>query len=113
MNKDRSEFFLVQKVWVDQFANDSHFISLFYGNTKIFKRYHRCIFIYKCVNGLINFDFDLIKNINIHNHNTRRSNDLHLPKVNTNKGKQWPLSILTTWIKELKTLVQYKTLRLI
>ena len=51
---------------------------------------HRCIFIYKCVNGLINFDFDLIKNINIHNHNTRRSNDLHLPKVNTNKGKQRP-----------------------
>ena len=51
---------------------------------------HRCIFIYKCVNGLVDFDFDLTKNVSIHNHNTRRSNDLHLPRVNSNKGKQRP-----------------------
>ena len=50
---------------------------------------HGCIFIYKCVNGLVDFDFDLTKNVSIHNHNTR-SNDLHLPRVNSNKGKQTP-----------------------
>ena len=51
---------------------------------------HRCIFIYKCVNGLVDFDFDLTKNVSIHNRNTRRSNDLHLPRVNSNTGKQTP-----------------------
>ena len=51
---------------------------------------HRCIFIYKCVNGLVDFVFDRTKNVSIHNHNTRRSNDLHLPRVNSNKGKQTP-----------------------
>ena len=46
--------------------------------------------MYKCVNGLVDFDFDVTKNVSIHNHNTGRSNDLHLPRVNSNKGKQAP-----------------------
>ena len=29
---------------------------------------HRCIFIYKCMNGLIDFDFKLAKNEDIHEH---------------------------------------------
>ena len=51
---------------------------------------HRCIFIYKCLNDLIDFKFELTKNEDIHSHYTRRKNDLHLPKANTNKGKQRP-----------------------
>ena len=42
---------------------------------------HRCIFFYKCVNGLTDFHFDLTKNVSTHNYNTRRSNDPHLPRV--------------------------------
>ena len=49
---------------------------------------HRCIFIFKCVNGLIDFDFKLTTNNNIHSHNTRTSKNLHLPKANINLGKQ-------------------------
>ena len=37
---------------------------------------HRCIFVYKCINELTNFKFNLIKNENVHSYNTRRSNDL-------------------------------------
>ena len=51
---------------------------------------HRCIFIYKCLNNLIDFKFELTKNEDIHSYYTRRKNDLHLPKTNTNKGKQRP-----------------------
>ena len=51
---------------------------------------HRCIFIFKCINGLIDFDFKLTTNNNIHSHNTRTSKNLHLPKANTNWGKQKP-----------------------
>ena len=29
---------------------------------------HRCTFIYKCINGLIDFDFDLTRNEKIHDH---------------------------------------------
>ncbi len=49
---------------------------------------HRCTFIYKCMHGLIDFDFDLAKNEDVHYHYTRRRSDLHLPRTKTNKGKQ-------------------------
>ena len=51
---------------------------------------HRCTFIYKCMNGLIDFDFELAKNEDVHGHNTRHRRDLHLPRAKTNKGKQRP-----------------------
>ena len=37
---------------------------------------HRCTFIYKCMHGLIDFDFDLAKNEDVHYHYTRRRSDL-------------------------------------
>ena len=49
---------------------------------------HRCTFIYKCMHGLIDFDFDLAKNEDVHCHYTRRRSDLHLPRTKTNEGKQ-------------------------
>ncbi len=42
------------------------------------------------MNRLIDFDFDLTTNRNIHGHYTRKRNDLHLPRAKTNKGKQRP-----------------------
>ncbi len=44
----------------------------------------------KCMNGLIDFDFDLTTNKNIHSHYTRKSKDVHLPRAKMNKGKQRP-----------------------
>ena len=53
------------------------------------RRYvHRCILIFKCINNLINYDFNLTFNSNIHAHNTRSKSHLHLPRVKTNWGKQ-------------------------
>ena len=51
----------------------------------------RNTFIFKCINGLIYFNFKLITNNNIHTHNTRTSKNLHLPKANTNRGKRKPI----------------------
>ena len=51
---------------------------------------HRCTFIFKCIHGLIDFDFNLTKNEDIHHHNTRQRSNLHLPQAKTNKGKQRP-----------------------
>ena len=52
---------------------------------------YKCMNVwYKCMNGLIDFDFDLTTNRNIHAHYTRKRNDLHLPRAKTNKGKQRP-----------------------
>ncbi len=59
------------------------------------RRNHRCTLIYQCMNGLIDFDFDLTTNRNIHGHYTRKRNDLHLPRAKTNKGKQRPTYPLT------------------
>ena len=51
---------------------------------------HRCTFIYKGINGFVDFNFDLVKNENIHDHDTRRRSNLQLPKARTNKRKHRP-----------------------
>ena len=52
------------------------------------RRQHRCIGIYKCINKYIKYQFNLVQNVEIHSHNTRRRQDLHLPRSRTNWGKQ-------------------------
>ena len=51
---------------------------------------HRCTFIFNCTDGLIYFNFELAKNEDIHEHNTRHCRFIHLPRAKTNKGKQRP-----------------------
>ena len=36
----------------------------------------------------IDFQFDIRRNSSLHSYQTRRSSDLHLPRVRTNWGKQ-------------------------
>ena len=76
----------------------------------------RTKFTFKCINGLIDFDFKLTTNNNIHSHNTRTSKHLHLPKANTNWGKQKPtyqasndLNNLDNTIKNHDSLPKFKT----
>ena len=52
------------------------------------RHYHRCLYIFKCVNGLAFSDLDLVRVSEIHEHNTRSKNNLRLPKVKSNWGKQ-------------------------
>ena len=40
------------------------------------------------LSGEIDFKFDIKRNSSFHSYLTRRSNDLHLPRVRTNWGKQ-------------------------
>ena len=42
----------------------------------------------KYLSGEINFKVDIRRNSSFHSYLTRRSNDLHLPRVRTNWGKQ-------------------------
>ena len=50
--------------------------------------YHRCIYIYKCINGLMDHPMNLLTNSDIHNYNTRNKDMLRLPRVTRNWGKQ-------------------------
>ena len=50
--------------------------------------HHRCIAIFKCSNKLADFDFNLIRNTDVHSYNTRSSNDINIPWSRTNWGKQ-------------------------
>jgi hypothetical protein len=81
------------------------------------RRYkHRCIFIYKCTNGLFDFDFKLTTNNCIHSYHTRSCNNLHLPKANTNWGKLRPtyyasmdFNNLNSSVTNVSSLSQFKT----
>ena len=48
----------------------------------------RCVHVYKCINGLINHDMDLIRQDVLHRHNTRNKGNFRLPRVKRNWGKQ-------------------------
>ena len=80
---------------------------------------HRCTLIYKCMKGLIDFDFELAKNEDIYEHNKRHCRDLHLPRAKTNKeglkGKQRPMHQASIDFKNLehdvKILLHYITLK--
>ena len=58
---------------------------------KIFSKrryFHRCVMIQKFLMGEIDFKFEMRSNSNVHSYQTRRINDLHLPRVRTNWSKQ-------------------------
>ncbi|XP_044182741.1 uncharacterized protein LOC122963371 [Acropora millepora] len=48
----------------------------------------RCVHVYKCINGLIKHDMDLIRQDVLHRHNTRNKGNFRLPRVKRNWGKQ-------------------------
>ena len=49
---------------------------------------HRCVFIFKCLNQIVDFSLDLKHNTDIHSYNIRQRDNLHLPAAKTNWGKQ-------------------------
>ena len=61
------------------------------------------------MNGLIDFDFKLAENEDIHEHYTRHRRDLHLPRAKTNKGKQRPLYQASTDFNNLEHEVKNAT----
>ena len=45
---------------------------------------HRCVFIFRCLNDIIDFDCNFKNNTAFDNYNTRQCNKLHLPAPKTN-----------------------------
>ena len=52
------------------------------------RKHRRCTAVYKCLNGLIDYDFNITKNSDIYNYKTRGRDELRLPSARTNWGKQ-------------------------
>ena len=50
--------------------------------------YHRCIYVYKCINGLMDHSMELLANRDIPNYNTRNRDMLRLALATKNLGKQ-------------------------
>ena len=51
---------------------------------------HKCILVFKCLNNLVPKYLTqyFTRNADLHDHATRRSNDLHPPKPKRNMGKR-------------------------
>ena len=72
--------------------------------------------MYKCQNGLVNFDYDFRKNAD-HGYNTRGAEKIRVPKAKTNWGlqrfvvhavKDW--NSVPEYIKQAETLTRFKAL---
>ncbi len=53
------------------------------------RRYQRrCILVYKCLNGLVDHNMDLLRHDDQHNYNTRKKDKLRLPSAKRQWGQQ-------------------------
>ena len=57
-------------------------------NLKQRRQFHRCLYVYKCVNGITSHKLELSRNSDVHRYNTRCNDHLRLPPVKRNWGKQ-------------------------
>lgn len=70
------------------FSSSTHAVEALGWQTSTKRRLlHRYVLIYEHVNGLINFDLNLLRNFNIHSYNTRKMNNLRFPRVQRNYGE--------------------------
>ena len=73
------------------------------------RRHHRCIATFKCLNELTEFDFNLTKNTEVHSYNTRRRDDINIPRSRTNWGKQRFITHAETDWNNLELKVRHST----
>ena len=57
-------------------------------NLKQRRHFHRCLYVYKCVNGITSHKLELSRNSDVHRYNTRCKDHLRLSSVKRNWGKQ-------------------------
>ena len=83
------------------------------------RKAHKCILVFKCLNNLApSYLSDyFIRNCNVHSYNTRKRNDMHLPKPKLTLGKRTfrysgalHFNNLPTTIKEATSLPIFKNL---
>ena len=71
---------------------------------------HRCTFIHKCMNGLIDFDFELAKNEDVHGHNTRHRRDLYTSTKSKDEQASIDFNNLEHELKNATSLYNFKKL---
>ena len=52
------------------------------------RHYHRCLYVFKCVNKLTCHSMDLLTHGDVHGYNTRHKDMIRLPVIKTNWSKQ-------------------------
>ena len=57
-------------------------------NLKQRSHFHRCLFVYKCVNGITSHKLELSRNSDVHRYSNRCKDHLRLPSVKRNWSKQ-------------------------
>ena len=76
--------------------------------------FHRCVFVFKYVSGLIDFNFDTKRNYDIHSYNTRGKTNFYLLRIRHNYGKQRLLyQGLADWNKLNKSIGDIKSILLL
>ena len=78
---------LVLNISLYSFATDA-LNQLGWLNLKQRRHFRRCLYVYKCVNGITSHKLELSRNSDVHRYNTRCKDHLRLPLVKRNWGKQ-------------------------
>ena len=96
------------------FSSSTEALNTLGWSTLVKRRlFHRCVFVFKYVNGLIDFNFDTKRNYDIHSYNTRGKTNFYLPRIRRNYGKQRLLyQGLADWNKLNKSIRDIKSILL-
>jgi len=74
---------------LSSFSSSTEALNTLGWSTLVKRRlFHRCVFVFKYVNGLIDFNFDTKRNYDIHSYNTRGKTNFYLKRIGRNYGKQ-------------------------
>jgi hypothetical protein len=81
---------IAARIVVKSNRTENCFPSLKWLHLSTRRKVHRCILIYITLNGIapIYLDNYFVKNVNIHNFNTRRKENFVLPRVNRELGEK-------------------------
>ena len=62
-------------------------LDLKWKELRVRLRIHRLIYVFKCLNGLLDHNYNLTTNASVHNYQTRHANDLRINRSRCGKGQ--------------------------
>ena len=62
-------------------------LDLKWKDLRVRRRIHRLIYVFKCLNGLLDHNYNFTTDLSVHNYQTRHANDLRINRSRCGRGQ--------------------------
>ena len=84
---DRNNKLIMDSLQVLQNRAAKVVLDLKWKELRVRRRIHRLIYVFKCVNGLLDHNYNFTTNAPVHHYQTRHANDLRINRSRCGKGQ--------------------------